>query len=147
MLENDNLIAIGIGGFFGLVLAYAFKVNAKNTSNKLAYQIFGGDHIKFVNNIVIGLATMGFVVMAAVSTTVRDIDFVKKGPANFIGETAVASILPALVIVIAAWMREYPMNMNMFWIFLLFAVKCGILHLLFQFTGYYSYLFAGSVVL
>lgn len=141
MLDNGVLTSAGFGGLIGLVISYIFKIKTKSSVDKFTKEFTGESHIKFINHLVMAFATMGFVIMAAVGLIVKDLDFVKREPMNFLGETVVASFLPAVVIVFAAWSRSYPLNMGTFKMFMLFAIKCGLLHLLFQITGYYTYLF------
>lgn len=141
MFDNGILKSAGFGGLIGLVISLVFQIKTKSSVDKITKQFTGESHIKFINHLVMAFATMGFVIMAVIGMIVKDFDFVTNEPFNFLGETIVASFLPAIVIVFAAWSRSYPLNMETFKMFMLFAVKCGLLHLLFQITGYYTYLF------
>lgn len=135
------VIAAAAGLVLGAVLSYIFGSVVLPTKIPFEFTI-GGISSNLVIVDVLVVALVGAVIfLGYVAAVVRDTAFPAKNPLLFMTETAVVSFVPASVIYIMSDFRGSTgtdLNMN----FLLLAAKFGIFHLLFQFSGVYTYFFS-----
>jgi hypothetical protein len=106
--------------------------------------IIGGFPVGVILADVILFAAVGAIVFFAyVSMVVQDVTFPTEHPWLFIIETLIVSFVPASVIYVITDFRDNgkfdAIRINREFLFL--AAKFGIFHLLFQFSGVYSYMF------
>lgn len=140
------IVAAVIGLALGAVLSFLFGRYTLPTKIPYQFTIGGFSTGLILTNIVL-IAIVGAVVFFAyVSMVVRDIAFPSNHPWLFIIETLVVGLVPASVIYVITDFRDdgtfnlSGLNKD----FLLLASKFMIFHLLFQFSGVYSYLFGPS---
>jgi hypothetical protein len=135
------IIAAAVGLVLGAVLSYIFGSVVLPTKMPFEFTI-GGLSSNLVIVDVLVVALVGAVIfLGYVAAIVQDTIFPTKHPWLFMTETAVVSFVPASVIYIMSDFRGASgtdLNMN----FLLLAAKFGIFHLLFQFSGVYTYFFS-----
>lgn len=137
-----TLAGLAIGG----VLSLLFGRYALPTKIPFEFTIAGIPTAVLLTNLVL-IAIIGAIVFFSyVSMVVRDTAFPAAHPWLFAIETAVVGFVPASVIYVMSDFRDNglpdatPPNRE----FLLLAGKFAIFHLLFQFSGLYSYLFSGA---
>jgi hypothetical protein len=135
------VVAAAVGLVLGTVLSYIFGSVVLPTKIPFEFTIGGlSSNLVIVNVLVVALVS-AVIFLGYVAAIVRDTDFPSKNPWLFIAETAVVAFVPASVIYIMSDFRGAPatdLNIN----FLLLAAKFGIFHLLFQFSGVYTYFFS-----
>ena len=138
--------ATTIGLALGAILSLLFGRYTLPTKIPSQFTIGGFSTGLILTNIVL-IAIIGAIVLFGyVSMVVRDTAFPSDHPWLFIIETLVVGLIPASVIYVIKDFRDdgkfniSAMNNE----FLLLAAKFMIFHLLFQFSGVYSYLFGPS---
>lgn len=137
------IIATAAGIALGGILSYIFGAAALPT--KIPYQFtIGGLPVNVILvNVIVAFLVGAVLFLGYIATIVRDAAFPIKHPGLFAIETAVVAFVPASVIYIMYDVRTKGkfnfsnINSN----FLLLAAKFGVFHLLFQFSGIYSYFF------
>ena len=135
--------AATIGLALGAILSLLFGRYTLPTKIPSQFTIGGFSTGLILTNIVL-IAIIGAIVLFGyVSMVVRDTAFPSTHPWLFIVETLVVGLIPASVIYVIKDFRDdgkfniSAMNNE----FLLLAAKFMIFHLLFQFSGVYSYMF------
>jgi hypothetical protein len=133
-----TLIGLGIGAFLSIL----FGRYALPTHIPTEFTVGGYSSGIILTNIVLIAIVGSIVFFAYVSFIVQDVAFPVAHPGLFILETIIVGFVPASVIYVITDFRAkgYPdiaaLNQNFF----LLAGKFAIFHLLFQFSGVYSYL-------
>ena len=138
------IIASVVGLGLGFLLSLLFGRYTLPTKIPTEFTIAGYPTGVILANIVL-IAIVGAVVFFGyVSMVVQDTTFPTQHPWLFIVETLVVGLVPASVIYVMTDFRDNgkldfsSLNQN----FLLLAAKFAIFHLLFQFSGVYTYLFS-----
>lgn len=91
--------------------------------------------------VMYGGVTLAIFVLMIVSFVVRDIDFIRAQPADFFIELLFISVIPALLMVfVFAKTRRLDSRQTLVW-FLSVLLKLMIFHILFQLSGFYTYVF------
>jgi hypothetical protein len=135
-------IAVGLG--LGGLLSLVFGRYALPTKIPFEFTIAGYSVASVLTSLVLAVIVGAIVFFGYVSVVVKDTTFPAAHPWLFLIETLIVSILPASVIYVMTDFRDN--GAVNFWSvsreFLLLATKFGIFHLLFQFSGVYTFLFA-----
>ena len=137
------VFATALGLVLGAILSYLFGSVALPTKIPFQFTISGIPVNLILVNILLSVIVGAIVFLGYVAAIVRDTDFPSKNPWLFVAETVVVALVPASVIYIMTDFRATgtvdfsDLNSS----FLLLAAKFGIFHLLFQFSGLYSYFF------
>lgn len=140
------IAAAAIGLAMGAILSLLFGRYTLPTKIPSQFTIGGFSTGLILTNIVLVAIVGAIVFFAYVSMVVRDTAFPSTHPWLFIIETLVVGLVPASVIYVITDFRDdgqfslSGLNKE----FLLLAAKFMIFHLLFQFSGVYSYML-GSV--
>jgi hypothetical protein len=138
------IIAAAVGLVLGSFLSYVFGSLALPSKIPDEFTIGGFSSNLIIVNILVTVLVSAIIFLGYVAAIVRDTVFPTKHPWLFLTETAVVSFVPASVIYLMTDVRTNgaldfnELNAN----FLLLAAKFGIFHLLFQFSGVYSYFFS-----
>ena len=141
--DNIFLIATATGIILGGLLSYLFGSVALPTKIPFEFTIGGISTNLIIVNLLVTVLVGAIVFLGYVAAIVKDTAFPARKPLLFLIETIVVAFLPASVIYLMTDIRTNgkldfkELNMN----FLLLAAKFGIFHLLFQFSGVYSYFF------
>jgi hypothetical protein len=90
---------------------------------------------------LIFILLFGFAVLFALALVVRDVDAIKRGPFLFLIETVLVALLPAVPFLFFVISRGIPLEVAAAWVYGLSA-KFAVFHLLFQVSGFYTYMFA-----
>jgi hypothetical protein len=140
------VLAAAIGLALGGLLSLVFGRFALPTRIPFQFTIGGFSTGILLTNIVLIAIVGAIVFFGYVSIVVQDTAFPRAHPWLFLVETLVVAFVPASVIYVMQDFRDdgdfnlSKLNQE----FLLLGAKFGIFHLLFQFSGLYSYLFAPS---
>ena len=132
-------LSIGLG--MGIILSVLFGIYNKNTSVYYSKNIFGMSSTKLITDAIILLVGTSFLFLSTVSFIVKDLNYPQKSPLYFTIETLMMSLCSALTIFVMTIFRGYQITSNTFLEFSILAMKFGILHILLQFSGFYSYIF------
>lgn len=134
------VIGLGLGGLLSLV----FGRYALPTRIPAELTLFGYSSGVILTNLVIVAIVGAIVFLSYVSTIVQDTAFPTVHPWLFVIETLIVGFVPASVIYVITDFRDNGhinfTGLNLEFLFL--ATKFAIFHLLFQFSGVYTYLFS-----
>ena len=133
--------AVIIGILLGGISSAIFGVYSKRGSVSYSRNIFGFQSSNLISDIVILLVAASFIFLTTVSIMVRDVAYPVSMPLHFTVETLLMAFLPACIIFAMTLFRGYPITLETFEDFGILAVKFGLLHVLLQFSGVYSYVF------
>lgn len=140
------IIASMFGVLLGALLSYIFGSVALPTKIPFEFTIAGLSSSLILANILLAVIVGAIVFLGYVAAIVRDTAFPAAHPWLFLAETAGVAFIPASVLYIMSHVRTTGViditDLNVS--FLLLAAKFGIFHLLFQFSGVYSYFFKGT---
>jgi hypothetical protein len=134
-----GLVGLALGGLLSLV----FGRFALPTRIPTEFTLGGFPLGVILANIILIAIVGALVFFGYVSMVVQDTTFPREHPWLFLAETLVVAFVPASVIYVMTDVRDdgqldlSGLNRE----FLLLAAKFGAFHLLFQFSGVYSYLF------
>jgi len=137
------LLAAAIGLVAGAALSFLFGKPTAPSRNPLDFSIAGFPTGLILTNIVIVAIVGAIVFFGYVSFIVRDTEFPREHTWLFLTETLFVSFVPASIIYVITDFRDNgkfdldKLNLE----FLLMAAKFGLFHMLFQFSGFYSYFF------
>lgn len=137
------VLAAVVGLALGGLLSLAFGRLALPTRIPFEFTIGGFSTGVILTNLLIVVVIGAIVFFGYVSMIVRDTAFPQAHPWLFFVETLVVSFVPASVIYVMQDFRDdgdfnlSKLNRE----FLLLAAKFGVFHMLFQFSGMYSYFF------
>lgn len=132
-------LSVGLG--MGIILSVLFGMYNKNTSVYYSKNIFGMSSTKLITDAIILLVGTSFLFLATVSFIVKDLNYPQKSPLYFTIETLMMALFSALTIFVMTIFRGYQITSETFLEFGVLAMKFGILHILLQFSGFYSYIF------
>jgi len=132
-------LSVGLG--MGIILSVLFGIYNKNTSVYYSKNIFGMSSTKLITDAIILLVGTSFLFLSTVSFIVKDLNYPQKSPLYFTIETLMMSLFSALTIFVMTIFRGYQITSETFLEFSVLAMKFGILHILLQFSGFYSYIF------
>lgn len=131
---------LALGGLLSLI----FGRFALPTKIPFEFTIGGYSTGVLLTNLVLMTLVGAIVFFGYVSMIVKDTAFPSAHPWLFLAETAIVALIPASVLYVMADFRDNgaldfsTLNKE----FLLLAAKFGIFHLLFQFSGVYTFLFS-----
>ena len=140
------VVAAALGLALGGLLSLMFGRFALPTRIPFQFTIGGFSTGVLLTNLVLVVIIGAIVFFGYVSIVVQDTMFPRAHPWLFLIETIVVGFVPASVIYVMQDFRDDgDFNISKLNIeFLLLGAKFSIFHLLFQFSGLYSYLFASS---
>jgi hypothetical protein len=130
-----------IGILFGLVLSLIFGIYNKQLAGSAVRNLFGLSTNTWITDVIILIVAGSFIFLATLSIINRDLTYPIKTPINFTLETLLMAFLPSLIIFAMTLLRGYKINSQTFEEFTLLVAKFGLLHILLQFSGFYSYVF------
>lgn len=136
------IVAAAAGLLVGAILSFLFGRFTLPTKIPTEFTIGGIPTGVVLTNLVLVVIVAAVVFFAYASYVVQDTTFPTQQPWLFLIETLVVAFVPASVIYVILDFRHdgrlelSTLNLD----FLLLAAKFGIFHLLFQFSGLYTYL-------
>ena len=131
-------IAVGVGLCIGTVLSIVFGIYNRAGSEPYIRTIFGMSSADLIFDGILFILAFGCLFLAVVSIIIRDNIYPSKFPLRFTVETLLMSFVPALLLLLMANFRGYTIDSKVGMEFGVLALKFGILHLLLQFSGFYS---------
>lgn len=138
----DPIIVFGVAGLLlGIVLSAVFGVYSKKTTVSYVRSIFGYSSNSLITDIIVFVLAATIIVLSVVSALVRDLRYPIAKPVHFTVETLLMGFLPACVFIAMTYLRGYTFNTTRVLEFFLLFAKFGILHILLQFSGFYSEVF------
>jgi len=132
------LAAMLLGIALGVIVSVAFNIHSKRGTDKYTHLIFGMTTNTLIKDIILMLVLFMIVVFGWLSFLVRDTTFVMEHPLEFMVETLLVSILPALTLFVVYYIRKIPLGKEGILGFGVIALKCVVGHLLLQFSGAYT---------
>jgi len=131
--------ALIIGGVLGGILSAVFGVFSTATANTYSRSIFGMNSGDLITDAVIFILGISFVFLITVSALVRDTYYPVNRPWSFTSEVILMAFPPALTFLVMATLRGYSLRTLDVWEkFGMLVAKFGLLHVLLQFSGFYS---------
>jgi hypothetical protein len=132
------IIGLTVGG----VLSAIFGRFVLPTKIPFEFTVGGISTGLLLTNLLLVAIVAAIVFLGYVSMVVQDTAFPRAHPWLFVAETLVVSLVPASVIYVMTDFRDngkvdFPPTAE----YLLLAAKFGVFHLLFQFSGIYSFMF------
>lgn len=143
MLSNTQVLMIagGIGLLIGVAVSVLFGIYSKPTANGYIRSFFGMNSNEFITTMLVWILGAGIVGLAGISAVVKDLTYPIAKPLEFTTETVLFSVLPSLVFILMSYFRGYGVSGETMMEFSLLVVKFGLLHILLQFSGFYSSVF------
>jgi hypothetical protein len=132
------LYAILLGIVLGVIVSAAFNIHSKRGTDVYTHLIFGMTSTALIKDLLLMLVLFMIVVFGWLSFLVQDTTFVVEHPLEFMVESLLVSILPALTLFVVYYIRKIPLGKEGVLGFGVIALKCVVAHLLLQFSGVYS---------
>jgi hypothetical protein len=134
-------IAAIAGIALGAVLSVVFGVYSRTGAESYIRSLFGMSSYNLIFGGIVFILVASFLFLATISGVVKDLAYPKMKPVNFTVETLLMAFLPASVFLIMTPLRGYPITGTTYEEFMVLVVKFGLLHILLQFSGFYSNIF------
>jgi len=139
---NFNILyPAAIGLFIGGIFSLVFGIYSKPTATKYTYDFFGINSNTVIQYSAILLGGLLIALYTGFSVLIRDIKYPTENPLRFTLETVLAASIPATVIFIMTYLREERFTPKTAVEFGAITLKCGVLHILLQFSGVYGSVF------
>lgn len=132
------LVGLAIGG----VLSVIFGVYSKTGSSSYSRTIFGMQSTQLITDAVLLLVGASVVFLAVVSALVKDLAYPTKKPLSFAMETLAMATFSSMTIFLMTYLRGIRFSKTTVEEFFILFAKFGVLHILLQFSGFYSYIFS-----
>lgn len=129
------------GLVLGGILSVVFGVYSKAGSTSYSRSIFGIQSTNLITDAVLLLVGASVVFLSVISAIVRDLTYPNKKPLNFTIETFAMATFSSMTIFLMTYLRGYPFTASTAEEFFVLFAKFGVLHILLQFSGFYSYIF------
>lgn len=137
MLESSRtLLYSGLGGLLiGSIASLVVGIYRKQD------MLFGLPMHQVITDGIVLLLAGCIVFMSVVSGLMRDLAYPTAAPWKFTVETLLMAFMPAVVFPVMTVLRGYPLTAARWGEFFVLVVKFGLLHILLQFSGFYSAVF------
>jgi hypothetical protein len=132
------LVGLAIGG----VLSVIFGVYSKSGSTSYSRSIFGIQSTTLITDAVVLLVGATVVFLSVVSAIVKDLGYPTKKPLSFAMETFAMATFSSMTIFLMTYLRGVAFTKSTAEEFFILFAKFGVLHILLQFSGFYSYVFS-----
>ena len=140
-MDLSLLIACAAGLGLGVLMSWLF---AKNFSNQGSINsIFGMNINTLMTNLLMFSVIFAIVIFSTLSYLVKDLTYPRENPVYFTLETLFSSFVPSSMFYAILFLRGIPATQNRNIEYILLSAKFGLLHILFQFSGFYTYAFSG----
>jgi len=131
--------ALVVGGILGVILSTLFGVYSTKTSSAYSLSILGMNSGDLITDGIFLILAASVVFLATVSGLVRDLYYPMNRPWSFTAEVFLMAIPPALTFLVMVALRGYALTTADVWEkFSILILKFGLLHVLLQFSGFYS---------
>jgi len=128
-----------IGAILGVALSAVFGIYSTKTSNAWSLSILGMNSGDLITDALFLILAASIIFLATVSALVRDMYYPVNRPWAFTAEVFLMAIPPALTFLVMVALRGYALTTADVWEkFFMLLAKFGLLHVLLQFSGFYS---------
>jgi hypothetical protein len=134
-------ISVIVGSVLGLLMSVLFAMYSKKSPVSYIRTLFGISSYNLIFDGIIFIVIVSFLLLAVMSGVIQDLAYPIGKPVNFTIETLLMAFLPASVFLIMTPLRGYSIDGKSFEEFTILSLKFGLLHILLQFSGFYSNLF------
>ena len=134
-------ISVLTGLAIGIVMSVLFGVYSKSSADAYSRMFLGVSSNDMVFYIILIVLIPTFLVLSTLSIMIRDLAYPISMPVNFTIETLLMAFLPSVVFLLMPYLRGYNYSSHTMIEFLVLVIKFGALHILLQFSGFYSSLF------
>lgn len=134
-------ISVIIGLVIGAIISILFGVYSKTGVDAYSRMFLGVSSTDMVFYLIIIVLVPTFIVLTTFSVMIRDLVYPISMPVNFTIETLLMGFLPSIVFLLMPYLRGYNYTATTMVEFLGLSIKFGVLHILLQFSGFYSSLF------
>lgn len=134
-------ILAGIGGLLGAAIALFLGINSHHAVGIYSRSYFGipANDLVFYLVVLFGIPLLSTLI--TLSVIVRDLEYPNALPGNFTVETLMMAFLPSIGVLLMPLLRGYNYTERTPWEFSLAVLRYGVLHILLQFSGFWSDLF------
>jgi len=139
-------ISVAVGLVVGGLMSTIFGLYNRAGSEPYIRMLFGISSYDLIFNGIILILAIGFLFLAVIAFFIRDLTYPVMKPFNFTVETLLMAFLPASILLVMAPLRGYKIDLTVLEEFGILTLKFGALHLLLQFSGFYSNIFAPPVM-
>jgi predicted transglutaminase-like protease len=131
------IIGLGLGGIF------SFIFGTYSTAGTTAYSrtFLGMQSTNLLTNTIVFVVGATVVFLSVVASLVKDLTYPQKSPISFTLEALAMATFSSLTIFLMTILRGYKISSSTFEEFFVLFAKFGVLHILLQFSGFYSYIF------
>lgn len=131
--------ALIVGSILGVILSTVFGIYSTKTSNAYSLSILGMNSGDLITDALFLILSASVIFLATVSALVRDVYYPINRPWSFTAEVFLMAIPPALTFLVMVALRGYALTTADVWEkFVMLLAKFGLLHVLLQFSGFYS---------
>jgi hypothetical protein len=138
-------ISIIVSSILAVTASTLFGIFSKQDVSTYTRSFFGVSSVVFIRSFVWGFAIFAVVVLSVISGFVRDLDYPIQSPLNFLLETVLAGVLPAIVFLVMVPLRGYSYTPDMLRRFGFAILRFTIVHILLQFSGFHSSTFPPAI--
>lgn len=139
-MDSPLLIAAGAGLAIGVIVDVLFVRGSVRNNVSNSVSIYGMNANALIANVTMACLVLTLIIFAGLSYIVQDLKYPRAQPINFTLETLCATFVPALILYIVMFFRGIPFTRGRHLEYLAISVKFGLLHIMFQFSGVYTYL-------
>lgn len=134
-------ISVIIGLVLGAIASAMFGIYSTSTADSYTRSFFGMNSHDLVFYGIIVILIPSFLLLTTLCIMIRDSWYPINMPGNFTIETLLMGFLPAFVFLLMPLLRGYSYTSETILEFIVLVVKFGALHVLLQFSGFYSSIF------
>lgn len=131
------LIGLGLGSILSLLFGLFSNVGDARYSRS----IFGIQSTELITSTVVMIMGAAIVFLSVVSFLIKDTTYPQRSPLHFTIETLMMALSSSTIIFLMTYLRGYSFTTSTLEEFFILFLKFGILHVLLQFSGFYSYIF------
>ena len=131
------LVGLILGGLMSLI----FGIKNTSGTSEISRTIFGIQTTDLITDLILFGVTLTLVFLSVVSIFVRDLTFPRNHPWKFTLETISMATLGSCIIFVMSYLRTNKISFMTYVEFLILFLKFGLLHILLQFSGFYSSIF------
>lgn len=134
-------LALGIGLIIGTVLSIVFGIYSRAGAEPYIRMFFGMSSYDLIFDGIVFMLSAGGLFLMILSCIIRDSAYPMNTSINFLLETFLMAVLPSIGFLAMAGLRGYRLDSEVAMEFGVLLAKFGILHILLQFSGFYSNVF------
>ena len=134
-------ILVSVGTVIGILIGLYLGINNHLAADVYSKRIFGMKYDDVVFYLVALCAMPVLITMITLSIIVRDLRYPESKPFNFTLEVFIVGIMPAIGILAMPILRGYEFTSKTGVEFALAVVRFAVVHILLQFSGFWSDLF------